>query len=121
MAFKFYKAKIKEFDKDIQAALEQTGEALHTEVINAEVMPFDVGTMQNEDTFIDYSNSRYGSVSLITTSPQARRLYYHPEYDFQTINNSFAGAKWFEPWMKGGQYENFVPDAFSKLLKRRLK
>ena len=92
MAFTFYKAKIKEFDKDIQTALEQTGEALHTEVVNAEVMPFDVGTMQNDDTFVDYSNSRYGAVSLITTSPQARRLYYHPEYDFQTINNNFAGA-----------------------------
>lgn len=121
MAFKFYKAKIKEFDKDIQIALEQTGEALHTEVVNAEVMPFDVGTMQNDDTFVDCSNSRYGLISLITTSPQARRLYYHPEYDFQTINNSFAGGKWLDSWMKGGQHENFVPDAFTKLLKRRLK
>lgn len=121
MAFTFYKAKIKEFDKDIQTALEQTGEALHTEVVNAEVMPFDVGTMQNDDTFVDYSNSRYGAVSLITTYPQARRLYYHPEYDFQTINNNFAGAKWLDPWKKGGQYENFVPEAFAELLKRRLK
>lgn len=121
MAFKFYKAKIKEFDKDIQTALEQTGEALHTEVVSAGVMPFDVGTMQDDDTFVDYSNSSKGSISLITASPQARRLYYHPEYDFQTINNSFARGKWIEPWMKGGQYEKFVPEAFAELLKRRLK
>lgn len=121
MSFKFYSGKIKEFDKNIQTALEQTGEALHTEVVNAEVMPFDVGTMQNDDTFVDHSCSFKGFVSLITTSPQARRLYYHPEYNFQTINNSFAGGKWLESWMKGGQYENFVPDAFAELLKRRLK
>lgn len=53
MSFTFYKPKIKELDKRIQIALEQTAEALHTEVVNAEVMPFDVGTMQNDDTFVD--------------------------------------------------------------------
>lgn len=121
MSFKFYPSKIKQLDKNIITALEQTGEALHTEVLKAQVMPMDTGTMQNEDTFVDYSDSSKGSVSLVTTSPQARRLYYHPEYDFQTVNNSSARGKWLEPWMKGGTEENFVPEAFFMLLKRRLK
>ena len=34
-------------------ALEQTAEALHTEVVQAQVMPFDTGHLQNEDaTFV---------------------------------------------------------------------
>ena len=38
-------------------ALEMTAEALHTEVVQSQVMPFDTGFMQNESTWVDYSNS----------------------------------------------------------------
>ena len=64
-------------------ALEMTAEALHTEVIQAQVMPFDTGNLQNESTFVDYSESNQGKVSLASSTPYARRLYYHPEYNFQ--------------------------------------
>ena len=36
-------------------ALEQTAEALHTEVIQAQVFPRDTGALQNESTYVDYS------------------------------------------------------------------
>ena len=69
-------------------ALEMTAEALHTEVVQANVIPFDKGTLQNESTFVDYSNSSKGTVTLVSSTPYARRLYYHPEYDFKTLENA---------------------------------
>lgn len=98
-------------------ALEMTGEALHTEVVQSEIMPRDGGALQNEKTFVDYSKSDQGIVSLVSEGPYARRLYYHPEYNFQKFENAFAGGKWLEPWMKGGKQEKFCPDAFAKFYK----
>ena len=36
-------------------ALVQTVEALHTEVVQAQIMPRDTGNLQNESTFVDTS------------------------------------------------------------------
>ena len=98
------------------AALELTAEALHTEVVNAGVMPFDTGNMQNLQTFVDTSDRASGHVSLVTSAPQARRLYFHPEYDFQTVNNASAGGMWLDSWISG-QYAEFCPKAFAAFLK----
>lgn len=98
------------------AALELTAEALHTEVVNAGVMPFDTGNMQNAQTFVDTSDSANGHVSLVTDAPQARRLYFHPEYDFQTVNNAAAGGLWLDSWVKG-KYADFCRKAFATFLK----
>ena len=93
--------KIKQLDKASITALEKTMSALHTEVVEAQVMPFDTGAMQNDNTHEDYSKSSKGQASLITTSPQARRLYYHPEYNFQTKENPNAQGNWYDSWIRG--------------------
>ena len=76
--------KINQLSKASITSLEKTVNALHTEVVNAQVMPFDTGNMQNDNTYEDYSNSSKGKVSLVTSTPYARRVYFHPEYNFQT-------------------------------------
>ena len=78
-----------------QAALEQTAEALHTEVVQAQVIPRDTGALQNESTFVDTSKSNQGKVSIVSSTPYARRLYYHPEYNFKKDENPNAKAHWF--------------------------
>lgn len=93
--------RIREITEAQIRALEQTGEALHTEVVQAEVMPRDTGALQNEYTFLDTTESSRGIVSLVSTAPYARRLYFHPEYNFQTYENAFAQGKWYEPWISG--------------------
>lgn len=110
--------KIKQLNTNAVKALEQTTDALLTEVKNSEVMPFDTGNMQNENTFADYSASSKGVTSIIITTPYARRLYYHPEYNFSTKEHLNAQGKWFEPWLKGGKHQNFCHDTFMKLYKR---
>lgn len=99
-------------------ALEQTTDALLTEVKNSQRMPFKDGTLQNEDTFADYSQSSKGYTKIISSTPYARRLYYHPEYNFSTIENKNAGGKWFDPWLEGGEHQEFCPKTFKEIYRR---
>lgn len=100
------------------AALEQTAEAVHTEVIQAQVMPFDTGNLQNESTFVDMSNSANGTVTIVSSTPYARRLYFHPEYHFDKGENPNAGGMWYKDWLLGGKKQDFAPDTFKEIYRR---
>jgi hypothetical protein len=95
-------------------AAELTGEDLHTEVVQAQVMPFDTGHLQEDSFFMDFKDLGQGRVRLVTSTPYARRLYYHPEYHFQTQENPNAKGEWYEDWLPGGDKENFAKEAFKK-------
>lgn len=95
-------------------AAELTGEDLHTEVVQAQVMPFDTGHLQEDSFFVDCRDSGQGKVTLVTSTPYARRLYYHPEYHFQTQENPNAKGEWYEDWLPGGDKENFAKEAFKR-------
>ena len=110
--------RIKQLTQAAVTALEKTAEALHTEVVQAQVFPFDTGNLQNESTFVDYSEAKDGKVALISSTPYARRLYYHPEYNFQTKENPNAKGRWYEDWMQGGSKADFAPKAFKQLYKK---
>lgn len=110
--------RIRQLSQAAITALEKTAEALHTEVIQAQIIPFDTGHLQEDSTFVDYSHSNQGKVSLVSSTPYARRLYYHPEYCFQTDENPFASGQWYEPWLEGGISEDFAREAFKKFYKR---
>lgn len=107
---------IETLDRASIAALELTAEALHTDVVDAGVMPFDTGNMQNAQTYVDTSDSINGHVFLVTSSPQARRLYFHPEYDFRKENNAHAGGMWLEPWISGTR-KDFCQRTYEKFFK----
>lgn len=93
-------------------ALQKTAEAVKTDVMAKNVMPFDVGTMQNESLHIDVSKCSIGTVSIVVDTPYARRLYYHPEYDFKTDNNPNAQGEWFKAWIDG-QHKDFAKKAYA--------
>ena len=99
-------------------ALEETAEALHTEVIQAQVFPRDTGTLQNESTYVDTSESGRGKVSIVSTTPYARRLYFHPEYHFHTDANPNAKGKWYEDWLPGGREADYCTNAFKRIYRR---
>lgn len=99
-------------------ALEQTAEALHTEVVQKQVMPFDTGNLQNESTFVDNSRSSSGKVSLVSSTPYARRLYFHPEFNFRKDENPNAKGEWYEDYVPGGKYDTFAQDAYKQLYRR---
>ena len=109
--------KIKKLTQAQITALEKTAEVLHTEVVQAQVMPRDTGHLQNDSTFVDYSQSKSGTISLVSQTPYARRLYFHPEYNFRTVENPNAQGKWLEPWITGEE-KDFCEKAFSKFYKQ---
>ena len=114
---KLDEAKLKELTRQQYISLAQTADALVTDLRDSQTMPFDTGNLQNDSTFIDDSQKEQGRVSVVSSTPYARRLYYHPEYNFRTTNNRNAGGKWFEPYISGNK-SDFIVNAFKELFKR---
>lgn len=98
-------------------ALAQAADATLTDIVDAQVVPFDTGTMQNDQTFADLTAVKQGVARVVTSAPQARRLYFHPEYDFQTVNNPNARGGWFADWIHGSK-KGFARNAYAKFLKQ---
>lgn len=120
---------IKKLSQAAVTSLEQTAEALHTEIVQAGVVPRMDGTLEGEGFFPDYSESSSGRVSLVHSTPYARRLYFHPEYNFhhepwtdakgkKHDGNPDAKGHWFEDWEPGGKNEDFAQKTFGKLYRR---
>lgn len=98
-------------------AAEMTVEAVKTDVIAKNVMPFDSGTMQNDSTSVDTSKKSSGHFTISSNTPYARRMYFHPEYNFQTTNNPNAQGRWYDPWING-KYKKFAQNAYKKFYKK---
>lgn len=121
-----------EFDMRAIKGLEQAAresalsamEKVNADLVNSGTMPFAIGDMQNNQTFVSVegedtvNGEDVYSVSLVTGSPQARRLYYHPEYDFQQGKNDNAGGLWLAPYIDGDK-KDFVPETFAKIYKKK--
>lgn len=116
ITIKLNQQKIREIENAVKSSSLETMEALHTDLVSSQTMPFDTGDMQNNQTFVE--STEKGAV-LITGSPQARRLYYHPEYNFQTGKNKNSGAYWLEDYLTGTK-SDFVKIQFTDILKRRI-
>lgn len=122
---KLDKQAIRKIENAAKAAALEAMEKLRKDLLDSETMPFDTGDMQNNQTFVSVEGEETingedtYSVSLVTGSPQARRLYYHPEYQFQQGHNDNAGALWLEPYINGDK-KDFVKQEYIKALKGRL-
>lgn len=111
----------------------ETADALHSDVVQSQTMPMDSGALQNrgggvvqngkktikvEGTNLDI-NKRSKVVRVVSESPYARRLYFHPEYNFRKHRNANAGGLWFDPYVDGNK-KDFVPKTFAKLMKGKM-
>lgn len=121
-------SRINQLSRAAVTALEQTAEALHTEVVRACVVPRRDGALEGEQFFADYSKSGMGKVSLVHNTPYARRVYYHPEYKFHREpwtdaagkhhdGNANARGLWYEPWLRG-EHKDFCKEAFKQFYRR---
>lgn len=120
---------VKQLNDAVKKSLEQTAEAFHTEVVQAQVIPRMDGALQGEKFYVDTSRVSQGKVRLVHEGAYARRLYYHPEYNFRTVvwtdskgrthdGNPNAKGHWFEDWLPNGTKQDFITDTFKDLLKR---
>ena len=109
----------KRFDKEAKESLVETADALLSDLKESQTMPFDIGNLQNRSTTIDKSNINQKKVSIVSDTPYARRLYFHPEYNFQQDKNPNAGGEWFEPYIDG-EKKHFAKNAFSRIMKGKI-
>ena len=116
-------AKLSDIEQAVTLSAIETIRQIQADLVNAQTIPFDTGTLQRTH-FVEYWKDGETTYRVLSTSrdvPYARRLYYHPEYNFQKVNNANAGGLWFRPYEKGGAKENMMHDIFVKLIKERLK
>ena len=100
-------------DRVQQEVLGQTADATLTELRDRQVMPFDTGNLQNDSTFVD--TSQKNKASIVSATTYARRLYFHPEYNYKRGNNANACGKWFDSFLN----DNFIAKTYAELLKRK--
>lgn len=112
--------------------LVETADAIKSDLQKSGTMPFGndttdyakkigykAGSLQNRSTFVDDSNKNNGRASIVSDTPYARRMYFHPEYNFYTGHNSKAGGEWFDPYINGSK-KYFAKKTFAKLMRGKL-
>lgn len=91
-------------------------EAVKTDLVSSQTVPFDTGAMQGSIFADQFRDGDDVHTTLQTDGPQARRLYFHPEYNFQRGNNPNAGAAWYAPYLAGGGKERMLEESFAQVL-----
>lgn len=101
-------------------SLVETADAVKSDLQKSGTMPFKEGELQDRNTDKDDSTKNSGKVSIVSDTPYARRLYFHPEYNFRKDKNKNAGGAWFEPYINGNK-KDFAKKKFAKIMKGKLK
>ena len=96
-------------------ALEETTEAMLSDIKTSAIVPKDTGELERSG-FVDLSKLDDGIASIIFDTPYARRLYWHPEYNFRHDKNINAQGKWMQSYIDGDNKE-FVTDTYKHFFK----
>lgn len=112
---KLDRQKINTLIKAQNKALEETTEAILSDIKTSAVVPKDSGELERSG-FVDLSRLDDGITSINFDTPYARRLYWHPEYNFRQDKNINAQGKWMQSYVDGDNKE-FITDTYSKFLK----
>ena len=120
MKITFNKTNLKKINQTMQDVLLDTAEAVKTDLIQSQTMPFDLGTMQNDSTFVDDKRVIRGIVSIVSDTPYARKVYFDPEITIQQEKNPNAKQYWFEDYISGNKKE--LPfKYYRKMIRRRMQ
>lgn len=100
----------------LEKTMDASRDSILGDIMTAEVVPKQTGELERS-VFIDESQSKRGRVTLIYDTPYARRLYFHPEYNFRKDKNRNAQGMWLEEWANGKK-DNVIKRVFKDLWKR---
>ncbi|AIY83627.1 hypothetical protein U729_2609 [Clostridium baratii str. Sullivan] len=115
VTIKLDSSKINTLIKAKNKALEETTEAILSDIKRSAVVPKDSGELERS-CFVDLSRVDDGITSINFDTPYARRLYWHPEYNFRQDKNINAQGKWMQSYIDGDNKE-FVTDTYSEFFK----
>ena len=110
-----YPGKIKQLQLAAQQAFEMTVEAVLTDVRMSQTVPKDSGELERSG-FTEINVEKMTARILFDT-PYARRLYWHPEYNFRDDKNPHAQGLWMQTYIDG-EKKGFVKETFGKFLKQ---
>ena len=96
-------------------ALEMTTEAVLSDIKTSALVPKDSGELERSG-FVDLSEIKEAVVRIVFDTPYARRMYWHPEYNFRKDKNPNAQGKWMEMYLTG-EKQQFIKATYSKFLK----
>ena len=100
-------------------SLLETADAVKSDLMQSQTMPFDTGALQNRSTFVDDSELKRDKARIVSDTPYARRLYFHPEYNYQKTHNKDAGGQWFQPYIDGNK-RAFAQNAFNRIMRGKM-
>lgn len=119
VSVKLYRQVVVDIKDKARQSLKETADAVKSDLVQSQTMPFDTGALQNRSTFVDDSEMKKDVVHIVSDTPYARRLYFHPEYNYQKTKNKNAGGQWFQPYIDGNKRE-FAQNAFTRIMKGKL-
>ena len=115
VTIKLDRTKINTLINSRNKALEQTTEAILSDIKTSAVVPKDTGEIERSGV-VDLSKLDDGITSINFDIPYARRLYWHPEYNFRQDKNTNAQGKWMQSYINGDNKE-FVTDTYKHFFK----
>ncbi|WP_160045577.1 minor capsid protein [Paenibacillus sp. USDA918EY] len=109
-------AALKNLEQIQQQALEMTAEAVKSDIVTSAVVPKQTGELERSGHVV----VEQGKARIVFDTPYARRLYWHPEYNFRTDKNPNARGKWMEPYQSGDK-KDFAKTTFLAFVKQLSK
>ncbi|MGG7143549.1 hypothetical protein ACQPVP_08790 [Clostridium nigeriense] len=119
---KLNKANINKLIEAHSKALEMTADAVLSDIKASAVIPKETGELERSH-FVDTSQLKDGISRIIAgggDTPYARRLYWHPEYNFRKDKNANAQGKWMDDYLYG-EKQQFIKDTYSTFFKQLSK
>lgn len=118
---KLNNAKINILIEAHKKSLEMTTEAVLSDIKTSAVVPKDKGATGLEGSgFVDLSEINNLVTRVVFDTLYARRLYWHPEYNFRKDKNANAQGKWMEAYLTGDK-KKFIIDTYSMFFKQLSK
>lgn len=110
-----YPDKIRKLQEISQKAFELTVNAVMEDIKMSQTVPFNVGTLEESGFSVIVAEELVARI--IFDTPYARRLYWHPEYNFRKNKNMNAGGLWMQTYLDG-EKKDFVKEAYGTFLKQ---
>ncbi len=106
-------------NENARLALMDTAEAIKTDLIQSQTMPFDTGTMQNDSTFVEDKRIIKGIAKIIVDTVYSRKVYFDPEIHIKQDKNPNAKQYYFDDYISGNK-KDLPIRYFKQFYKRRM-
>ncbi len=108
-------AKLVRLQSIVQQAFCMTVDAVLSDIQISGTVPKDTGELERSG--FSEIETKEMVARIVFDTPYARRLYWHPEYDFRKDKNPDAQGLWMQTYIDG-EKKDFVKNTFSAFLRQ---